>query len=148
MRDAMMHEYGVRKPYIENLNLFRTVLHNKISNSFLKDYVDIKITDEGNVIVNFQPFTLELSKVTYYDIRKQQVSACKLVDVLNDIDFKWLFEKAIPLPKENELRDDEISDLYEAFDDCLDRAYDIEFGIQNNVADQIIKNFYIYYGDE
>lgn len=144
----MMHEYGVRKPYIENLNLFRTVLHNKIANSFLKNYVDIKITDEGNIIVNFKPFTIDISEDEYYNIRKQQVNACKLVEVLNDIDFVWFFAKAIHLPEANELRDDEISDLYEAFDDCLERAYDIEFGIQNNVADQIIKNFYIYYGDE
>lgn len=146
MRDAMMHEYGVRKPYIENLNLFKTVLHNKIANSFLKDYVDIKITDKGNVIVNFKPFTIDLSKDDYYDSRKQQMNACKLVYVLNDIDFEWLFENAIP--QEDELRDDEISQLYEEFDDYLDEAYKVEFGYQNSVADQIIKNFYIYYGDE
>lgn len=146
MRDAMIHEQGNRKPYIENLQIFATALHNKLANSSLTTYVSVRLTSDGKVRVDFNPITIDLSADNYYTILKRQLRACKLVDVLSDIDFKWLFENAVH--QEEELRDDEINDLYEAFDDCLDRAFDIEFGIQNSVADQIIKNFYIYYGDE
>lgn len=132
--------------YKDNLEILMEVIDTVIEQNKLSYLVDVAVRN-SDVTVTLKGQTYWLGESSTYDKEKDILNAVRLIDVLGDINWEFVLNNLTNNPNPPQTYA-EVADLKDRMEAYVERAFNIQFGISNRVADSIIDTLGYEYVEE